>query len=63
MNIPIMTDIDTYYNCTGTVDPEIKQRWFPLGIMLNYTAVMEPAHLFVSSMGRLKYLTPIYEAL
>jgi len=31
--------------------------------MLNYTAVFEPAHTFVSSMGRLKYLTPIYQAL
>lgn len=31
--------------------------------MLNYTAVFDPAHTFVSTMGRLKYLKPIYKAL
>jgi len=29
----------------------------------NYTAVLEPAHQFISSMGRMKYLTPNYQAL
>jgi len=60
MNIAIMTDIDSAYNCTGDRDPEVKQRWYPTGICLNYTAVFTPANTFVSSMGRLKYLTPIY---
>ena len=63
MNIAIMTQIDTDYNCTGDLDPEVKQRWYPTGIMLNYTPVFDAAHTFVSSMGRLKYLTPIYTAL
>lgn len=63
MNIAIMTKIDEDYNCTGDIDPEVKQRWYPTGILLNYTAVFEPAKTFVSSMGRLKYLTPIYTAL
>jgi len=58
-----MTDIDSYYNCTGDPNPEVKQRWYPLGISLNYVDVIEPSHQFVGSMGRLKYLTPIYQAL
>jgi len=63
MNNDIMALIDADYNCTGDLDPEVKQRWYPTGILLNYTAVFEPAHTFVSTMGRLKYLTPIYTAL
>jgi hypothetical protein len=31
--------------------------------LLNYEAVFEPARLFISSMGRVKYLSPIYKAL
>jgi leukotriene-A4 hydrolase len=34
-----------------------------MGILLNYTNVLEPAHQFISSMGRMKYLTPVYQAL
>jgi len=63
MNTAIMARIDADYNCSGDPDPEVKQRWYPTGIVLNYTDVFEPAHSFISSMGRLKYLTPIYTAL
>lgn len=59
----IMAKVDADYNLTNTVDPECKQRWFPLGIYTGYSDVMEPAHTFVCSQGRLKYLTPIYKAL
>lgn len=59
----IMIRVDGDYKLTQTVDPEIKQRWFPLGIMFGYTQVMDPAHQFISSMGRMKYLKPIYQAL
>jgi len=41
----------------------VKQRWLPAGLSVNYQDVFEPAHEFVSSQGRLKYLTPIYAAL
>ena len=56
----VMERIDGDYNLTMTVDPEIKQRWFPLGIKKKYNAVLPQAKLFVSTQGRLKYLTPIY---
>jgi len=59
----VITRIDGDYNLSSTVDPEIKQRWLPLGIKLAYDAVTEPSHTFVTSQGRLKYLTPIYSAL
>ena len=62
-NLEIIKKIDADLNITSTVDPECIQRWYPLGIMLNYTEVVEPAHVFISSFGRMKYLTPIYQAL
>lgn len=63
INLVIMNKIDEDLNITNTVDPEVKKRWFPLGIMQHYDNVTEPAHEFISSMGRMKYLTPIYQAL
>lgn len=61
--LTILEGVDRDLNITDTVDPECKQRWFPLGIKKNYTNVLEPAHTFISTQGRMKYLTPIYQAL
>ena len=63
VNTAILTKIDADFNLSATVDPEIKQRWFPIGINKGYDPVTEPAHTFVTSQGRLKYLTPIYREL
>jgi len=63
LNIAILTKIDEDLKLTSTLNPEIKQRWYPLGIRMGYTAVVEPAHTMISSVGRAKYLTPIYKAL
>ena len=35
----------------------------PLGLAKNYKPAYDAAYAFVSSQGRLKYLTPIYSAL
>ena len=63
VTIEIMARIDADLNITNTVDPECKNIWFPLGIDLGYDVVVEPAHTFISTQGRMKYLTPIYSAL
>jgi len=44
----IMTLIDTDYKLSETMDPEIKQRWFHLGIKTGYASVLVKAHDFVS---------------
>jgi len=54
--------VDKDLNLTLTVDPEVKQRWIPLSIINGYD-VMKVAEEFVGSMGRMKYLKPIYSAL
>lgn len=61
-NTAIMTAIDAALNCTGTNDPEIKERWFALGIYNDYTPTWTPAQNWVTSMGRNKYLNAIYQA-
>lgn len=61
-NSAIMTQIDNSLNITGTNDPEIKERWFALGLYVNYSPVNTPCQTFVSSTGRNKYLQPIYNA-
>jgi len=63
LTLDIMSKVDADLNLTMTVNPEIKQRWYPLGIMKGYDQVIEPAHELISSVGRAKYLAPIYKAL
>lgn len=63
LTLDILKKVDADYNLTGTVDPECKQRWFPIGIKAGYADVLEPAHKFISDQGRMKYLNPIYRAL
>ena len=59
-NIAILTKVDADFNSTADPNPEVKQRWLPLGLGLKYKPAYDPAHDFVSSQGRLKYLTPVY---
>ena len=63
MNINILARIDSDLNISNTKQPEVMQRWFPLGIQNDYKPVFAPAKTFVQSWGRMKYLNPIYEAL
>lgn len=52
--------VDTVLSLDEAKDPEIKNIWYPLGIITFYAPVLEAAHTFISTMGRLKYLTPVY---
>jgi Leukotriene A4 hydrolase, C-terminal len=63
VTIGLLTLIDTTYSTTADPDPEVKQRWLPMGLTLQYTPAYDAAHTWVSSMGRCKYLTPVYTAL
>jgi leukotriene-A4 hydrolase len=63
ITIPILEQIDSDYNLTETIDPEQKAIWFQLGIMNNYTTVLPNTDEFLGSVGRQKYLLPLYRAL
>ena len=60
VNTAIIARIDADLNCTADIDPEVRQRWYPTGLGLNYYPVYNPAHDWISSMGRSKYLMPVY---
>jgi len=38
-------------------------RWYPTCLYLNYTDAYTPAYNWISSMGRSKYLNPVYQSL
>ena len=44
----ILARIDADFNFTMSNDPKIKQRWFWLGLSLDYEPVFEQAHKFIS---------------
>lgn len=63
VTLKIIEKIDADLKITDSVDPEVRQRWYPFGIVKGYDAVMAPAKTFVQGMGRWKYVKPIYKAL
>ena len=63
VNTAILERIDADLNCTADIDPEVRQRWYPTGLGLYYDPVYDPAHEWISSMGRSKYLMPVYSSL
>lgn len=63
LTIAILERIDGDYDCTDDKDPEVKQRWYPTGLSMDYQPVYDPAHTWISSMGRSKYLNPVYASL
>ena len=48
VNPAIMQKIDEDYQFTDSLDPKIKQRWFWLGLIVDYKPVYNKAHEFVS---------------
>lgn len=42
-NTAILTRIDNDLNITGATDPEVRQRWYSIGLYLNYAPVYTPA--------------------
>ena len=62
-NTAILTQIDNDLNITGSTDPEVRQRWYSIGLYLYFAPVYTPAETWVGQIGRNKYLNSIYEAL
>jgi glucan-binding YG repeat protein len=62
-DLAIVTLIDDDLDITAETDPEVRQRWYTIGLYLNYTPVYDPAETWVGQIGRNKYLNSIYTAL
>lgn len=63
VTLELLAKIDADYGTTADPDPEVKQRWLPMGLSIMYAPTYDAAHNWVSSMGRCKYLTSVYVAL
>jgi hypothetical protein len=63
MNATTFDRIDNALNVTGEENPEIRQQWEPLGIMVGKSTTVARAKDTVSTIGRMKYLSPVYDAL
>jgi hypothetical protein len=58
-----VTKIDDDLDVTSDTNPEVRQRWYSIGLYLYYDQVYTPAETWVGQIGRNKYLNSIYEAL
>jgi len=63
VDLAIVTKIDEDLDITADEDPEVRERWYYVTLSLEYTPVYTPAEAWVGSLGSLKYLTPVYQAL
>jgi leukotriene-A4 hydrolase len=59
----IMTKIDSDLSVTDDKNPEMGQRWFPLAIKMGYTSAFPAAKTYAQTIGRQKYIIPVYTAL
>ena len=64
VTLAVLARIDDDLSVTDTeLDPEVRMRWFPMCLGRNYDRAYGPAESWVSSMGRGKYVYPVYNAL
>lgn len=49
VTLELLAKIDEDYGTTADADPEVKQRWLPIGLTLFYEPAYEAAHAWVST--------------
>jgi leukotriene-A4 hydrolase len=55
-----LAQLDSQFHFTQTTNSEIAAEWYRLGIQSNYAAIKPQLEKFLSSVGRKKFLTPLY---
>ena len=58
-----MEYLDGLFKFTGTGNSEIADAWYELAIKRNYTVAYPAMESFLCSVGRRKFLTPLYKAM
>jgi aminopeptidase N len=58
-----LAELDAAHHLTGTANPEIAERWYPLTVRSNYAAARPAIREFLISIGRRKLIRPLYVAL
>ncbi|WP_297801070.1 M1 family metallopeptidase [Arenimonas sp. GDDSR-1] len=54
------TELDAALHFSGTPNPEIAQRWYPLTVRSGYTTARPAMEKFLTAIGRRKLIMPIY---
>jgi hypothetical protein len=55
-----MTDLDQRFQLTKSTNSEIADEWFKLSIASNYQEAFDEMEIFLSQVGRKKFLEPLY---
>ncbi len=56
-------DLDAAFHFTGTANPEIAQRWYPLTVRSGYLEARPAIEAYLIKIGRRKLIMPTYNAL
>ncbi|HWS41202.1 MAG TPA: M1 family metallopeptidase, partial [Arenimonas sp.] len=63
LSIEQVVDLDGAFKFTGTANPEIAQRWYPLTVRSNYVDAQPAIEAFLIRVGRRKLIMPTYSEL
>lgn len=63
LTVEQLTELDGAYRFSGTANPEIAQRWYPLTVRSGYLAARPAMEAFLLAIGRRKLIMPTYTAL
>jgi leukotriene-A4 hydrolase len=63
LSIKQIQNLDTAFAFTGTPNPEIAQRWYPLTVRSNYVLARPAIEAYLMHIGRRKLIMPTYSAL
>ena len=58
-----LLDLDAAFHFTGTANPEIAQRWYPLTVRSGYLEARPAIEAYLIKIGRRKLIMPTYNAL
>lgn len=58
-----MKQLDDAFNLTNSKNPEIQDIWYEKAVYNNYEAAYDAMSNFLQSVGRRKFLTPLYKAM
>lgn len=63
ISVQAMTDLDKQFHFTGAGNCEIADAWYELAVKRNYSAAYADMETFLCSVGRRKFLMPLYKAM
>ena len=63
LTIAQLSQLDSAYGFTGSMNGEIAQRWYPLAVRNGYTQANDAIAAFLQRIGRRKLIMPTYTAL